>query len=246
MNIKNNIKILLEGGLPLSFVSKLNVNQIKLLSEKYSKKERNEVEIKIDPKNPKDVAFAKNQGIMDDAGNVKTNLEETGMEDLAVGLEASGKIDPNTAVALSMDSDKNEVTEKFQSRDQQQLFWSRCKKCKNKNCKWCTLANEFSKKTLKKDYENMPEKKDEVTEKFLEDSIVEMVENYLTPKMTKGEIMSSISKKINKNPKMKKPIGKVYSMGKEMGESDSDIDKNDFMSVLNNVFKNFGYDERKN
>jgi hypothetical protein len=62
MNIKNSIKILLEGGLPLSFVSKLNVNQIKLLSEKYSKKERNEVEIKIDPKNPKDVAFAKNQG----------------------------------------------------------------------------------------------------------------------------------------------------------------------------------------
>ena len=55
MNIKNSIKILLEGGLPLSFVSKLNVNQIKLLSEKYSKKERNEVEIKIDPKNPKDV-----------------------------------------------------------------------------------------------------------------------------------------------------------------------------------------------
>jgi hypothetical protein len=215
----------LEGGLPLSFVSKLNVNQIKLLSEKYSKKERNEVEIKIDPKNPKDVAFAKNQGIMDDAGNVKTNLEENGMEDLAVGLEASGKIDPNTAVGL---------------------FWARCNKCKNKNCKWCSLAKEFSSKTTKKDYETMPQNKDEVTEKFLEDSIVEMVESYLTPKMTKKEIMSSIQNKIGKTQKMKKPIGKVFSMGKEMSETDSGLEKNDFMFALNNVFKNLGYDERKN
>ena len=246
MNIKNSIKILLEGGLPLSFVSKLNVNQIKLLSEKYSKKERNEVEIKIDPKNPKDVAFAKNQGIMDDAGNVKTNLEENGMEDLAVGLEASGKIDPNTAVALSMDSNKNEVTEKFQSKDQQGLFWARCNKCKNKNCKWCSLSKEFSSKTTKKDYETMPQNKDEVTEKFLEDSIVEMVESYLTPKMTKKEIMSSIQNKIGKSHKMKKPIGKVFSMGKEMSETDSGLEKNDFMFALNNVFKNLGYDERKN
>jgi hypothetical protein len=163
-----------------------------------------------------------------------------------VGLEASGKIDPNTAVALSMDSNKNEVTEKFQSKDQQGLFWARCNKCKNKNCKWCSLAKEFSSKTTKKDYETMPQNKDEVTEKFLEDSIVEMVESYLTPKMSKKEIMSSIQNKIGKTQKMKKPIGKVFSMGKEMGESDSGLEKNDFMFALNNVFKNLGYDERKN
>jgi hypothetical protein len=45
---------------------------------------------------------------------------------------------------------------------------------------------------------------------------------------------------------MKKPIGKVFSMGKEMGESDSGLEKNDLMFALNNVFKNLGYDERKN
>jgi hypothetical protein len=45
---------------------------------------------------------------------------------------------------------------------------------------------------------------------------------------------------------MKKPIGKVFSMGKEMSETDSGLEKNDFMFALNNVFKNLGYDERKN
>jgi hypothetical protein len=73
-----------------------------------------------------------------------------------------------------------------------------------------------------------------------------MVESYLTPKMTKKEIMSSIQNKIGKTQKMKKPIGKVFSMGKEMSETDSGLEKNDFMFALNNVFKNLGYDERKN
>jgi hypothetical protein len=51
-----------------------------------------------------------------------------------------------------------EMNEKFESKAQQGLFWARCNKCSDKNCKWCKMAKEFSKSTSKKQYEKMPEK----------------------------------------------------------------------------------------
>ena len=44
-----------------------------------------------------------------------------------------------------------------------------------------------------------PEKMDESSEKFLEDRIVEMIERHINPKMTKGDILKTISEKMEKN-----------------------------------------------
>jgi hypothetical protein len=54
---------------------------------------------------------------------------------------------------------EGEIAEKFESKAQQGLFWARCNKCKDDDCKWCKMAKEFSKSTSKKQYEKMPEKK---------------------------------------------------------------------------------------
>jgi hypothetical protein len=43
---------------------------------------------------------------------------------------------------------------------------------------------------------------DESSEKFLEDQIVEMIERHINPKMTKGNILKTISEKMEKNNSM--------------------------------------------
>ena len=75
---------------------------------------------------------------------------------------------------------------------------------------------------------------------FLEDSIVEMVNRYINPAMTKSQLVKTISEKTNKSdsfmlrrPKkntmfskeegkemktMKRPIGRMFSTGSEMSE----------------------------
>ena len=55
-------------------------------------------------------------------------------------------------------------------------------------------------------------------EYLIESKMEEIVENNLSPKMTKGEIMSIIAEK---KMMMKKPIGKSTMIGGEMGESDT-------------------------
>jgi hypothetical protein len=66
--------------------------------------------------------------------------------------------DPD-ATADGMGMFERKITEKFESKAQQGLFWARCNKCKTDDCKWCKMAKEFSKSTSKKQYEKMPEKK---------------------------------------------------------------------------------------
>jgi len=70
-----------------------------------------------------------------------------------------------------------EISEKFESKAQQGLFWARCNKCSDKNCKWCKMAKEFSKSTSKKQYEKMPEKKH--PEKTVNYKKKETKENYM-------------------------------------------------------------------
>ena len=52
-------------------------------------------------------------------------------------------------------------------------------------------------------------------EYLIESKMEEIVENNLSPKMTKGEILSIIAEK---KMRMKKPIGKSTMIGGEMGE----------------------------
>ena len=137
---------------------------------------------------------------------------------------------------------ESRIDEKFESKAQQGLFWARCNKCSDKNCKWCKMAKEFSDSTTKKEYKDMPEKKHpektvkykkketkENFEKFLEKKISEMVDHNIQPKMSKKDLIETIKKKsksfIIRRPKkvtmfsdeapMKLPIGKMFSIGKK-------------------------------
>jgi hypothetical protein len=78
------------------------------------------------------------------------------------------------------------------------------------------MAKEFSDKTTKKDYENMPdevaenlftkkqpkEKSSEEIENYLEDRIFEMIERHINPSMTKGELINTILEKVAKRENM--------------------------------------------
>lgn len=149
--------------------------------------------------------------------------------------------------------ESGEISEKFESKAQQGLFWSKCKNSTGKKKKeWCDRVKEFSSKTTKKDYESMPEKKhpektvkkqtDESYEKFLEERIYEMIEKHVEPSMTKRDFIKSIQEKKNgsenfmlENPKknsmfakdegleMKRPIAKLYS--KEMKENTTEKER---------------------
>jgi DnaJ-domain-containing protein 1 len=134
---------------------------------------------------------------------------------------------------------ESEISEKFESKAQQGLFWARCNKCSSKNCKWCKMAKEFSDSTSKKQYKNMPEKKhpektvkkntNENFKKFLEKKISEMVDNNIDAKMSKKDLIETIKKKsksmIIRRPKkvsmfsheapMELPIAKMFSIGKK-------------------------------
>ena len=111
-----------------------------------------------------------------------------------------------------------DVNEKFESQSQQNFFWAKCNTSKGvKKNKWCELAREFSDSTSKKQYKTMPKKKnpekmDESYEKFLEDKIVGMIERRIEPKMTKGDILKTISEKMEKNNSMMLRNPKKMSM----------------------------------
>ena len=115
--------------------------------------------------------------------------------------------DPD-ATADGMPTTEGVIREKFESKAQQGFFWAKCNTSKGvKKKKWCELAREFSDSTSKKQYKTMPEKKhsekmDEEYEKFLEDRIVEMIESRIQPRMTKGDILKTISEKMEKNNSM--------------------------------------------
>jgi hypothetical protein len=164
--------------------------------------------------------------------------DETSMQDDGMG-DDSGENRSMMGMAES------EINEKFESKAQQGLFWARCNKCSDKKCKWCKMAKEFSDSTSKKDYKKMPEKihpektvkykkkkTNENLQKFLEDRIVNIIENNIEPKMTKKDLINTIKKKSKKSdsmiirrPKkltmfsheapMELPIGKMFSIGKK-------------------------------
>jgi hypothetical protein len=102
---------------------------------------------------------------------------------------------------------EGEVTEKFESKAQQGLFWAKCNNSKGQEKKkWCDMAKEFSDSTTKKDYKKMPEKKhpektvktkskkseSKDSVKKLEEGIMRLIESHLPPHTTKGELLYSI------------------------------------------------------
>jgi hypothetical protein len=131
-----------------------------------------------------------------------TPLKELGEE------ETLDVVNDPDATSDGMPTTEGVIREKFESKAQQGFFWAKCNTSKGvKKKKWCELAREFSDSTSKKQYKTMPEKKqpekmDEEYEKFLEDRIVEMIESRIQPKMTKADILKTISEKMEKNNSM--------------------------------------------
>jgi len=158
---------------------------------------------------------------------------------MANDMSPDGMDDDSDNNRSNMGMAESEITEKFESKAQQGLFWARCNKCSSKDCKWCKMAKEFSDSTSKKQYKNMPEKKhpektvkkntNENFKKFLEKKISEMVDNNIDAKMSKKDLIETIKKKsksmIIRRPKkvsmfsheapMELPIAKMFSIGKK-------------------------------
>jgi len=222
MRTKNPIAILLENGMEFSTLKNMSENQIKILAERFKKKEETK-----------------------EAVNKTVYQPLKDPKDMEAVQKMVSNANPNASV---------ELEEKFVSKDQQGLFWRKCNNSKGKEkTKWCKMAREFSDSTTKKDYKNMPEKKNpektvkykkdlqkENYERYLENQIMEMIEKNINPRITKGDLKKNISERSEsimlKNPKrntmfsenegmemkgmkMKTPIMKISSMGGEMREN---------------------------
>lgn len=234
-------------------------------------KEQTQITTQVyDSKNPEEVKKL-NQALQDPASlqgkNIQvkeTEMTEDETDDVtasnALGKDAeqsyTGQEAPHDANDMAddgMDDDSSDdrsmmgmaegkINEKFESKAQQGLFWARCNKCSDKNCKWCKMAKEFSDSTSKKEYEEMPEKKhpektvkykkkktNEDLEKFLEKKFITIIEDNIEPKMSKKDLIETIKKKsksmIIRRPKkvtmfsneapMELPIAKMFSIGKK-------------------------------
>ena len=181
--MKNSTKVtfLIESGISLNTISKMNQKQINLMVERFkkSKKEtKEEWQKKVSQETSFTAPVAAVQGLTLPQGAKKISVsgdtvevKETEMtEELEVYNDPNKETetqDPKQ-VGPSTDDGNNNYTdgmgegvikEKFESKAQQGLFWARCNKCSDKKCKWCKMAKEFSDSTSKKQYKNMPKKK---------------------------------------------------------------------------------------
>jgi hypothetical protein len=208
MKTKDQIKVLLENGIRVNTISKMNENQIKVLVKRFTLSEQ------ATPQNTTPQTITTTKYVVNP--NSKTTVN---------GVEIDTTGGKTTATPMQ----ETELSEKFESKAQQGLFWSKCKNSSGKTKeKWCKMAKEFSDSTTKKQYEKMPEKKhleknetNEDYEDFLEDSIVEMLQKHINPSMTKGDILKTINEKTKdtdgimlSNPKKNTMFSKEE--GKEM------------------------------
>jgi hypothetical protein len=148
-----------------------------------------------------------------DIGNVNIKVDPTGMvKATEIGEDATLDVvnDPDAT------EDGMGIFEKFESKSQQRLFYARCGNGKTKTeKKWCKWAKESSKKT---DYETTPEKKEknESDEKFIEESIVRLIEKNISPRMSKGDLIRTINEKSQDSMILRKPL-KNTMFSKESG-----------------------------
>jgi hypothetical protein len=270
--MKNSTKVtfLIESGVSLKTISKMNENQINLMVERFkrsNKKETSEawtetsttsktLTAPVAEKNlPIPAAPAgKTNKITVTGGTIQLTQNESEMtEDADVDTllnpdEFGGNVPVNYKNPEDYGTDNGDdpngsldgmptegvIKEKFESKAQQGLFWARCEKCTDKNCKWCKMAKEFSDSTSKKQYKNMPEKKhpektvkykkektNEGTQKYWETKILRMLEEEKKKKSQKKNSESMILRKPKKmtmfsdEAPMELPIAKMFSIGKK-------------------------------
>jgi hypothetical protein len=237
MKTNNHTLTLLENGIHFSTLTNMSERQIKVLAERFKKKETNEITMVSS-------SDSTTQSKLQSEKKPYEVYEKTEMgEDSTFNIVK----DPD-ATEDGMPTTESELKEKFESKSQQGLFWAKCNNSKGKEkTKWCKMAKEFSDSTTKKEYKDMPEKKNpektvkykkstqkENYEKVLEDRILEMVQKNINPRITKGDLKKNISERSEsmmlKNPKkntmfsknegmeMKRPIVRMSSMGENTKE----------------------------
>jgi hypothetical protein len=212
MKTKDHVLNLLSHGFKFDTVARLNEAQVRVLSEKISKEENKEqVTKKVATTYEISPETAKTTGA--DIGNVNIKVDPTGMvKATEIGEDATLDVvnDPDAT------EDGMGIFEKFESKSQQRLFYARCGNGKTKTeKKWCKWAKESSKKT---DYETTPEKKEknESDEKFIEESIVRLIEKNISPRMSKGDLIRTINEKSQDSMILRKPL-KNTMFSKESG-----------------------------
>ena len=208
--MKNSTKVtfLIESGISLNTISKMNQKQINLMVERFkkSKKEENKEAVVQKTTTTFEIPTAdlekgttipevpgKKMVIQKTPTGIKATPTESEMtEDLEVYNDPNKETetqdpkqvgpstdDGNNNYTDGMDIPEGVIKEKFESKAQQGLFWARCNKCSSKNCKWCKMAKEFSDSTSKKQYKNMPEKKHpEKTVKYKKKETKEETQEY--------------------------------------------------------------------
>ena len=191
MKAKDHVLNLLSHGFKFNTVARLNEAQVRILSEKISKEESKEQIIKkMTTSYEIPAQTAKTTGA--DIGGVNIKVEPS-------GVVKATEIGEDDTLDVVSDPDATEdgmgIFEKFESKSQQRLFYARCGNGKTKTeKKWCKWAKEFSKET---DYETTPVKKEknESNEKFIEESIIRLIEKNINPKMSKGDLIRTINEK---------------------------------------------------
>lgn len=208
MRIEEQMQMLINNGFSFNTIKNLDKKGIKVLSELFNKAETKEAVVKttIPPgeKITADVADVQKAGLNIDGTNIT-------MKDGKIIARKGG------------DKTEGEMTERFESKAQQGLFWTKCKNSKGKTKeKWCEMAKEFSDSTSKKKHPEKTVKKTtkENYEKFLENRIVNMLDNHINPSMTKDRLIQSINERKKSEPFMLKQPKKntMFSQdeGKEM------------------------------
>ena len=181
--MKNSTKVtfLIESGISLKTISKMNQGQINLMVERFKKSKKEESKENWTETNQKTytapVDKAQNLPVPPGAKQISVSGNTVQVKETEMTENVEVDNDPNKEtetqdpkqVGPSTDDGNNNYTdgmptegvikEKFESKAQQGLFWARCNKCSDKKCKWCKMAKEFSDSTSKKQYKKMPEKK---------------------------------------------------------------------------------------
>jgi hypothetical protein len=149
MNQNRKIQSLKSEGLSSELLSTLNETQISSLYNRLLESKKKEFEEQTQTGVTTKVTTEKITTVTPTALNSPQGVNIDG-----INLKNQG----GQLVAKEL-GETSEMSEKFESKAQQGLFWAKCNNSKGQEKKkWCDMAKEFSEKTSKKDYKKMPEK----------------------------------------------------------------------------------------
>jgi len=187
-NVGKKIERLISDGFSYNTLRGLSEGQINLLY--------NRLVEQMTPEKIKPVSDAVSQ-LRQELAAAKTEMEDLGLTEddvdninpyMGKQTQQPKQVGPSTDDGFGNYQD-GEMTEKFESKAQQKLFWARCEDAKSPKAKkkWCKWAKEFSDKT---DFSKLPEKKKQVKE--IEEGLTKLVEKYIPESITKRDLFKML------------------------------------------------------